>query len=202
MTPQRFQDLIVELVDEDPFALRAVLKLLRVEYTTEVPTLAVTCERQPRLLVNLDFLRDHCRTDAQVKAVLFHEFLHVLLRHTETRRELTPERHLAFDAVINAIIHREHGLICSSMMSEYYRDAQGPMVLLRPPTPQEAERASRPTAPQLERVWFALYAGLMVADDIEALAATLQPGAGAAGPRGLVWRKPECKRARRRAETA
>ena len=116
MTPQRFRMLLAELIDENPFAIRAVLKILEVEFTERVPTLAVTREQRPRLLVNLAFVGEHCRTDDHVKAVICHEFLHVLLCHTEDKRPLTPARHLAFDAVINAIIHRTLGPSFSSMM--------------------------------------------------------------------------------------
>ena len=52
-----------ELIDENPLAIRAVLKVLCVEFTDTVPTLAVTCEERPRLLVNLAFVREHCRTE-------------------------------------------------------------------------------------------------------------------------------------------
>ena len=109
-----------------------MLRILGVEFTADVPTLAVTCEERPRLLVNLDFVGEHCRTDAEVKALLCHEFLHVLLRHTEERKPFTRARHLALDAVINAIIHREHGSAYSAMMSRYYADAPGLAKLLRP----------------------------------------------------------------------
>jgi len=109
MTPLRFRTLIAELVDENPFAIRAVLKILEIEFTERVPTMAVTREQRPRLLVNLSFGKKHCATDDHVKAVLCHEFLHVLLCHTEDKRPLTPARHLAFDAVINAIIDRTLG---------------------------------------------------------------------------------------------
>ena len=98
-----FRGLLQELVDENPFAIRAVLRILGLAFTEAVPTLAVTCAERPVLKVNLGFLHDHCGTEDHVKAVICHEFLHVLLRHTEERRELTPARHLAFDAVINAI---------------------------------------------------------------------------------------------------
>ena len=53
MTPQRFRTLIAELVDENPFAIRAVLKILEIEFTERVSTMAVTREQRPRLLVNL-----------------------------------------------------------------------------------------------------------------------------------------------------
>ena len=113
--------LLAELVDENPFAIRAVLKILEVEFTERVPTMAVTREQRPRLLVNLAFVKEHCATDDHVKAVICHEFLHVLLCHTEDKRPLTPARHLAFDAVINAIIHRTFGPSFSSMMSQLLR---------------------------------------------------------------------------------
>ena len=79
ITEDRFRDLVVELVDENPFAIRPVLKVLDIVFTKAVPTLAVTCEDRPRLLVNLEFLNVHCRTDQHIKAVICHEFLHVVL---------------------------------------------------------------------------------------------------------------------------
>jgi predicted metal-dependent peptidase len=91
--------LLQELIDENPFAIRAVLKILAVEFTDAVPTLAVTNEERPRLLINLGFVREHCRTAEHVKAVLCHEFLHVLLRHTSLQGPLTPARHLALDVL-------------------------------------------------------------------------------------------------------
>ena len=95
MTASDFHAIYQELIDENPLAIRAVLRILETEFTDQVPTLAVTCEQRPRLLVNLAFLSAHCRTEAQVKAVICHEFLHVLLRHTESITELTPPEHLA-----------------------------------------------------------------------------------------------------------
>jgi hypothetical protein len=167
--------LIQELVDENPFAIRAVLKIVAVEFTDAVPTLAVTTDERPRLLINLGFVCAHCRTAEQVKAALCHEFLHVLLRHTSMRGPLTPARHLALDAVINAIIHRTLGEAYSSLMAEYYRDAQGLMQLLRPH--REDERGQLwETRNHHERrkpwwpAWHGLYEGRVLADDIEDLA--------------------------------
>ena len=83
MNTMQVRALMHELMDENPFAIRAVLKILAVEFTDAVPTLAVTNEPQPRLLINLAFIDQHCRTEEHVKALLCHEFLHVLLRHTD-----------------------------------------------------------------------------------------------------------------------
>ena len=143
MNAQAFRNIYRELIDENPLAVRAVLKVLAVECTDRVPTLAITCEARPRLLVNLTFLRDHCRTETQVKAAVCHEFLHVLLRHTEQFTALTPAEHVAVDAVINAIIHRSLGADYSSLMSHYYADERGIARLLRPPTAQEQDRIQR-----------------------------------------------------------
>jgi hypothetical protein len=117
--------------------------------------------------VNLAFVAEHCRTDAEVKAVICHEFLHVLLQHTERLAVLTPPEHLALDAVINAIIHRALGPGYSSMMSRYYENERGIRRLLRPPREMETQLLSQS---QLEEAWEGLYDGRLVADDIRDLA--------------------------------
>ncbi len=180
MTPSHFQSLYREIIDENPFAVRAVLRILEVEFTSSTPTLAVTCESRPRLLVNLDFVSRHCLTETHVKAVILHEFLHVLLRHTQTLGPITRARHLAFDAVINAIICRTQGEEWASFFSSYYSKAEGLDVLLRPPEPKELKKRQRT---QLGAVWDALYAGRLVADDIAEIAEQLQ--GQRAGRRGV-----------------
>ncbi len=137
MKPREFHNIFRELIDENPLAVRAVLKILSVEFTESVPTLAVTCEDTPRRLVNLKFVSAHCQIEAEVKAVICHEFLHVLLRHTDRVTAVSPDEHLAADAVINAIIHRTLGVEASSMMSRYYANEQGLHRLLRRPTEKE-----------------------------------------------------------------
>jgi len=184
MNEKRFNALLQELIDENPFAIRAVLKILDVEYTDTVPTLAVTRQSKPRLLVNLQFLAGNCRDDWQVKAVIIHEFLHVLLRHTEDKRPMTPARHLALDAVINAIIHRQYGSVHSSMMASYYADVSDLKKLLRPMNSDERDyydcyddeyyRRHKCPLPQWVMAWAALYSGKLIADDIEELVLQLQ----------------------------
>ena len=169
MNAEYFHALYQELIEENPFAVRAVLKVLQVEFTETVPTLAVTCETRPRLLVNLAFLKKHCRTDQHVKAVICHEFLHVLLRHTERFDAFSPAEHVAFDAVINAIIHRELGDDYSEFMSRYYAKEKGVRRLLRPPTRTERTPGFGSRSP-LMGAWVSLYNGLLIADDIADLA--------------------------------
>ncbi|NQW04474.1 MAG: hypothetical protein HQ485_10660 [Acidobacteria bacterium] len=174
-----FKNIYRELIDENPMAIRAVLKILEVEFTDTVPTLAVTCDVRPRLLVNLGFVKQHCRTEPQVKAVICHEFLHVLLRHTERFTTISPAEHIALDAVINAIIHRSLGPDYSAMMSRYYAETKGVARLLRPMTEKEDDWArwvhyGAKKMPDDERqilsAWVGLYDGRLVADDIRDLA--------------------------------
>ncbi|MBV6475216.1 MAG: hypothetical protein MOGDAGHF_00733 [Rhodocyclaceae bacterium] len=188
MNEQRFRAILRELIDENPFAIRAVLKILELCFTAAVPTLAVTCEARPRLLVNPGFVARHCASDEEVKAVICHEFLHVLLRHTEARSRPTPARHLAADAVINAILHRQHGLAWSTFMARYYANCPDLRKLLRPMNADEAcwlERAAlqRKPLPQWAQAWQALYEGKLVADDIEELAEQLRRQLGSRSSR-------------------
>jgi len=174
MNEQQFNATLSELIDENSFAVRALLKILEVEFTEAVPTLAVTTGDRPRLLVNLKFIEQHCETEAHVKAVICHEFLHVLLRHTEERQgRLTPPEHLAMDAVINAIIHRTLGEEYSDMMKRYYRNATGLQRLLRSPSGESLPNSSERNW-TIWRAWEGLYAGLLVADDIRDLARDME----------------------------
>ncbi len=180
MNQAYFKNLILELIDENPFAIRAVLKILQIDFTEKVPTLAVTREDQPRLLVNMDFINHHCRTDAEVKALICHEFLHILLRHTEKRGYLRPAEQVALDAVINAIIHRQMGAEYSAMMSRYYKDARYILRILRPMTEKEEEEfeSSNQSLPIGNPLWMcawnSLYRGGLVADDIKEIAEDCQ----------------------------
>lgn len=181
MTRDEFLHIYRELIIDNPLACRAVLKLLDVEFTDAVETLAVTCEDRPRLKVNLAFLSKHCRGDVEVQAVIMHEFLHVLLRHTQQRTPVTLQENLATDAVINAIIHRTMGEAASGFMSRYYAEVTGAYLLLRRPTGDDLSRARSgwrllPISSRerrLQRLWTSLYDGALVAEDILAIASDL-----------------------------
>lgn len=190
-----FHAVLEEMITENPLAVRGALRILSTEFTDKVPTLAVTLEENPRLLVNLDFMREHCETEAHVKACIAHEFLHVLLGHTERFREMTTIQNLALDTVINAVIHRTLGVEYSSFFSKLYAGQTGLGKLLRPMTEEEwqANRwrlvefkifdgALEGESWDLEEVWVAVYRGKLVADDIleiaEQLAAEGKPVSG------------------------
>ncbi|MBK7931996.1 MAG: hypothetical protein IPK01_00590 [Acidobacteria bacterium] len=178
ITERHFNSILLELIDENPIASRGILRVSEVEFTKEVPTLGITLTGKPKLCVNLDFIKEHCGTEAHVKAVVIHEFLHVLLNHTERFKRMTPALNLALDAVINAIIHRSLGAAYSDMMGSYYAKAEGPLRLLRPMAEGE-DRGLGQDPPEIRffSVWRSLYAGKLVVDDLFDIAGRLgDPG--------------------------
>lgn len=154
-----FRQILADLRSENPLACQGILSLAGLEFTDAVPTLAVTLGERSVLQVNLGFLREHARGEDDVKAVLLHEFLHVLLRHTARIRTMTPLRNLALDAIINATIHRLAGPRFSDFFSHYYAGAQGIARLLRSPTPND------PPDPFLDAFTQALHQGKVSSDD-------------------------------------
>lgn len=185
LEPRDFLDLLAELIEENPLAVRGVLRVLRVEFTGSVSTLAVTLEEQPRLLVNLEFVQRHCHAESHVKALLLHEFLHILLGHTEQFSRLTHIQNLALDAVINAIIHRSVGPSYGQVFDFYYAYEKGLGRLLRQKhgaeqgSERDLRRRERPTEGEVRelefhRIWSSVRYGKLVADDILELASDLE----------------------------
>jgi hypothetical protein len=173
-----FRSLLQETIDENPLACRAALSLCRVDFTGSVQTLAVSLGKPSVLRVNLEFLQHHCATEKHVKAVLIHEFLHILLGHTLTFKKMTPALNVALDAVINAIIHRKLGHEYSSMMAAYYREADGLLRLLRPPTEEEKSTLNhalwhRLPCDPLWQLHSSVYTGQALAEDVFSVARSM-----------------------------
>jgi hypothetical protein len=166
-----FRSILFETIDENPLACRALLFLCQIEFTTKVPTLSVSLGKKSTLFVNLDFVRKHCQTLEHVKALLVHEFLHILLGHTLRIERMNPALNIALDAVINAIIHRQLGTKFSSFMSRYYDAETGLLALLRPLKEEELDRyfsvgrLGMPV-PTLLDLHIRLYSGAVLAEDV------------------------------------
>jgi len=130
-----------------------------------VPTLAVTAEERPRLLINLGFVRQHCvrRSTSRPRCATSSC---TCCSGTRRCKKADTSQALALERVINAIIHRQLGEKYSDLMATYYRDAQGLMVLLRPMTQRECG------GPPWWQAGSAVQ-GTVLADDIEQLAQDL-----------------------------
>ena len=172
----KFRNILNELVDENVLACSAILSIAELRFTHTVPTLCVTCEERPVLSVNPDFLREHTRNETDVKAVILHEFLHLLLGHTMSQQEVTPALNIAWDAVINHLIQREFGEEYGAVFRRYYKRSRGLASLLGPWTRDQLEEVRRQKGPLLE-LRRKLYGGQVIAEDVLALVEQIQSSA-------------------------
>ena len=90
------------------FELETLVRLVGIEETEAIPTAAVTCRGRARLLINPRFVAEHCRRDEHLFLLVMHELWHVLLGHTTLYARPTPDHNIAFDAIINAGLTRQH----------------------------------------------------------------------------------------------
>jgi hypothetical protein len=70
---------ILDAFPSGSYALSALLRLLDIVETTSVPTAAVECRAQPRLLINPEFVEKHAPTSEKLLSLVMHELHHVLL---------------------------------------------------------------------------------------------------------------------------
>lgn len=133
-----FEAVLADFVEENPLACQGLLSVAQLVFSREVPTLAVTLrDDPPLLLVNPDFIAEHVKSEDDLRAVLLHEFLHVLLGHTKLFKNNDPATNLALDAVINHIVQRELGECGGDFFRRFYQPAgdADPLWLLRPHAP-------------------------------------------------------------------
>ena len=141
---------ILDAFPSGSYALTGLLRLMDIVETTAVPTAAVECRVQPRLLVNPQFVARHAATPETLLMLIMHELHHVLLGHTTLFPRVTPAHNFAFDAVINGLLCRmfptdDH----TRFFTEFYSAEAFPQCLLRPPPGWPHERAAAPAIASL-----------------------------------------------------
>lgn len=120
-TEQRIRNIVSDMASEDPMACRALIGIAALRFTESVPTMAISLSSSPVLSINLSFCRKYLITEDDVKCVLLHEFLHVLLDHHLQYKTNTRLLNIALDAIINAIIHRLKGPAYSDFFCRFYK---------------------------------------------------------------------------------
>ena len=128
------EEQVLDCFPSGSYALSALLRLVDIVESDQVPTAAVECRIQPRLLINPDFVNRHANTPERLLMLVMHELHHVLLGHTTLFKTVTNTDNFVFDCVINAVISRmfpqdEH----LSFLTDFYSDKAFPECLLRPP---------------------------------------------------------------------
>lgn len=172
-TESQIRDFAIDMAEENPLACRSLLEIAEIEFTTSVPTMAVLLSEQPVLRINLEFCRQHLTSENDVKCVLLHEFLHVLLLHTSTYKTSDQLLNIALDAIINAIIHRMKGLAYSEFFIRYYRIAPVE-VLLRPVHVFPWEDAFQNLNPIWRKLHSLIYEKGFCADELHELLQSMQ----------------------------
>ncbi len=131
---ENLSERILDAFPSGSYALSALLRLMDIVESPDVPTAAVECRIQPRLLVNPEFVAQHAQTSDKLLMLVMHELHHVLLGHTTLFPHVTPVQNFVFDAVINGIVCRmfdreEH----TAFFTDFYDADSFPQCLLRPP---------------------------------------------------------------------
>jgi hypothetical protein len=125
---------ILDAFPSGAYAMTALLKILEIVESDDVPTAAVECRQSPKLFINPAFVARHADTSEKLLMLVMHELYHVLLGHTRLFPRATVADNIVFDAVINAMLcrmfpEREY----TALFTDYYRDDAFPACLLRPP---------------------------------------------------------------------
>lgn len=117
-----------------PYGLEKMLELMDVVESTDVPTACVPVGGKPKIIINPEYVRDHCETDYKLFMLIQHELHHILLGHTRLFKRVTREHNIAFDAIINAMLCRSQP---DDQWTALFRDSYAanlfPYCLLRPP---------------------------------------------------------------------
>ncbi len=132
---QSLAEAVLDAFPSGSYAMTGLLRLLDIVATSRVPTAAVECRAQPRLLINPHFVAQHADSPEKLLMLVMHELHHVLLGHTTLFPRLTWEQNFVFDAVINGLVCRMFpDRAFTSFFTDYYREDRFPDCLLRPPS--------------------------------------------------------------------
>ncbi len=134
MATSNLSERILNAFPSGSYSLSAFLRLLDIVETDSVPTAAVECRVQPKLLINPSFVSKHAATPEKLLMLVMHELHHVLLGHTTLFPRMTPVQNFVFDAVINGIVCRMFPRAdYTAMFEDLYSEDHFPMCLLAPP---------------------------------------------------------------------
>jgi hypothetical protein len=116
------------------YQMEKLFGLLDIEFSDRTATACVECRATPRLLLNRQFVTEHCREDGDLFLLILHELHHVILGHTRLFPRLTPLDNIVFDAVINSMLARTVGrTVGVGLFTRFYSYDKFPERLLRPP---------------------------------------------------------------------
>ena len=125
------------------YCLPALMRIVEIIESDEVPTACIECTARPRMFINPSFVANHAQTPEKLLMLVMHELHHVVLGHTRLYRRIELIDNLVFDAVINAMLCRMFpDAEYTALFRDYYHDDRFPECFLRPPTAWDPQRSS------------------------------------------------------------
>ena len=128
------RDRIFNVLPAASYQMEKLFGLLDIEFSDSTETACVECRVTPRLLLNRQFVEEHCRADSDLFLLILHELHHVILGHTRLFNRVTSLDNIVFDAVINAMLaHSVGSTVGMNLFTQFYSYDKFPERLLRPP---------------------------------------------------------------------
>ncbi len=132
----RNSELIEQVLQSVPavhYGVSAMLRLLSIEESTEIPTACVSCGEYSTLRINPEFCARHAATKEKMMMLVLHELHHIVLGHTRLFPRATKLDNIVFDAVINAMLcHANPAPAYTAMFRDLYDEHDALQCLLRP----------------------------------------------------------------------
>ncbi len=144
---QRMRARVMSVLPAGRYEMLTLLSLVDVVADDRCATAAVETGPQPRLLVNPDFIEEHCATDERLFMLIMHELYHVLLGHTRLWPRVTDVDNIVMDAVINSLLCRQFPEPAyTDLFTSLYSADLFPDRILRPPVGWHLSRRVLPFA--------------------------------------------------------
>lgn len=82
------------------------LKIINIRFDEQISSAGITCSIKPELLLNKQFIEEHCKSDEHLFMLIMHELYHIILGHTHLFSSHEEIDNIAFDCIINALLCR------------------------------------------------------------------------------------------------
>jgi hypothetical protein len=120
-----FRKNVISAIGDNAVALSAFVRVADIIVDKSIPTACITLEGVPEIHVNPDFVMEHALTPEHQFILVYHEIMHMVLRHGIKIR--CKRDNIIADAMINSMIcmhiHRQ-GILGSSLTSMTKRNSQ------------------------------------------------------------------------------
>ena len=140
----RLEEQILECFPAGNYGMVGMLRLMEIVESDKIPSAAIECKLQPRLLINPNFVREHADSPEKLLMLVMHELHHVLLGHTTLFPTISATQNFIFDCIINSLLSRMFpSRIYTSFFTDFYSDERFPECFLRPPRDWDGTRVDQ-----------------------------------------------------------